>query len=92
MRKRLQPQGGVTPRKHAAIYLALGVARGALDEVLEVLQGDDVGRLKHIFDITSTNNIARVLGCSETDLAIVPDKHLSPAEINRIKAWDPNLR
>ena len=86
LRRERRPRGGVTLRKYSAMYLALGVARGALDSVI---QGDDVARLKHILDITATNSIARALGCSELDLAIVPDEHLSTGEINRIKGWEP---
>lgn len=85
MRNEPTPRGGLTPRKYSAIYLALGVARGALDSAI---RGEDMERVKFIFEITATRHIARSIGCNETDLAISLDEHLSPEEINRIKGWE----
>jgi hypothetical protein len=78
------PQGGVTPKKYAAMCLALGLARGALSSAIFT---DDMEGLKHILDITATASIAKALGYSESDLAIVWDEHLSSEEINRIEGW-----
>ena len=79
-----RPRGGVTPRKYAAMCLALGMARGALDAAI---RGEDMEGVKHIFDITATATIAKALGFNEPDLTIMWDEHLSPEEINRIKGW-----
>jgi hypothetical protein len=79
-----RPRGGVTPRKYAAMCLALGMARGALHGAIE---GADVLKIKHFLDITSTASIARALGCSESDLAVAWDEFLSPQEISRISGW-----
>jgi hypothetical protein len=79
-----RPRGGVTPKKYAAVCLALGVARGALHGALE---GADVEEIRYFLDVTSTASIARALGCSESDLPVAWDEFLSPQEINRIKGW-----
>ncbi len=78
------PTGGVTPRKYAAMCLALGMARGALSAAL---QGDDMEGNRHVLEITSTAAVAKALRYAESDLGILWDKHLSQEEINRIKGW-----
>jgi hypothetical protein len=74
------PRGGITLRKYAAMTLALARARGAL---FSALDGDLEGA-KEIFDETATLKLARALGCSEVELAIDWNDHLSPAEIKLI--------
>ncbi len=78
------PRGGITPRKYAAMCLALGIARGGLDGAIR--EGDIEGA-RDILDITATATIAKALGCNELDLAIDWNEHLSPEEINRIKGF-----
>lgn len=82
-----RPRGGVTPKKYAAMCLALGVARGALHGAIE---GADIEEIRYFLDITSTASIARALGWSESDLAVACDEFLSPEEVNRIKGWGRN--
>ena len=77
------PRGGVDSRKYAAISLALGLVRGAL---MEALAGN-LDNAQQIMDITAISKIAGVLGCTEADLAIIWDEHLTPSEVNRIKGW-----
>jgi hypothetical protein len=86
MAKESLPLGGVTPRKYAAVFLALAMARSALDSAV-LGEKEDMARVKHIIDITATAAVAKALGCSESDLAIIWDEHLSPAEVNCIKGW-----
>jgi hypothetical protein len=62
------------------------MARGALHSAI-LGEEENMERVKHILDITATATIAKALGCSESDLAIIWDEHLSPEEINRIKGW-----
>jgi hypothetical protein len=75
------PHGGITLRKYAAIFFALGRARGALYSI----QKENLDEVKYILDATATAHIARALGCFESDLAIIPDEHLSYDEMTRIK-------
>lgn len=77
------PVGGVTASKYAAICLALGMARGALHSVIE----GDTGEAKRILDLTATQAIAQALGCSESELSIIWDEHLTNGEVNRIKGF-----
>jgi hypothetical protein len=77
------PRGGVNSRKYAAISLALGLARGAL---IDALAGN-LDNARHILDVTANSKIAEALGCSEADLAVVWDEHLTPSEANRIKGF-----
>jgi hypothetical protein len=44
-----RPRGGVTPRKYAAMCLALGMARGALHGAIA---GADVEEIKHFLDVS----------------------------------------
>ena len=62
------------------------MARGALNAVISG-QEEDMERVRHILDITATVAVAKALGCSESDLAINWDEHLSPEEVNRITGW-----
>ena len=82
-----RPRGGVTPKKYAAVCLALAVARGALHGALV---GANVEEIKDFLEITSTASVAWALGCSEADLSVAWDEFLSPQEINRIKGWGRN--
>ncbi len=75
------PNGSVDNRKYAAIFLALGIERGAL---LDVVSGR-TNTAKEILGLTGTAKIAEALGCSENDLAIDWADHLTPDEINQIK-------
>lgn len=77
------PRGGVDSRKYAAISLALGLVRGAL---MEALAGN-LDNAQHIVGITANAKIAEALGCTEADLAIIWDEHLTPSEVNRIKGY-----
>lgn len=77
------PLGGVSAKKYAAICLALGMARGGL---YSALQGD-FDEVKRIRDLTSTAAIAAALGCTEGDLAIDWDEHLSYSEKSRIEGF-----
>ena len=77
------PLGGVTARKYAAMCLALAMARGALYSVIV----GDLDGVKEIVDLTSTEAVAAALGCSEAELAVIWDDHLSNAELNRIKGF-----
>ena len=75
------PQGGVTPKKYAAICLALGMARGAL---YDAILGGDVESAKKALDLTATASVAEALGLQESDLTVIWDEVLSPEEVNRI--------
>jgi len=75
--------GGVDSRKYAATSLALGLARAAL---MEALAGN-LDNARHIIDITANARIAEALGCTEADLAIIWDEHLTPSEVNRLKGF-----
>jgi phosphoribosylformimino-5-aminoimidazole carboxamide ribonucleotide (ProFAR) isomerase len=75
------PHGGITPRKYAAMCLALGVARGALYSI----EKENVEEVRHILDVTATAHIARALDWRESDLTIIWDEHLSYEEIIKIK-------
>ncbi len=63
--------------------MALGMSRGALDAAIS----GELEYARKILDLTATFRIFDALGCTESDLAIEWDQHLSPAEINRIKAF-----
>ncbi len=77
------PNGGVDNRKYAAIFLALGLVRGALYAALF----GQMDRTKEILDLTSTEKIAKALGYSEDDLAIDWNDHLTRSEINQIEGF-----
>jgi hypothetical protein len=85
------PCGGVDLRKYAALALALGLVRGQLFEALALAEElDNAERLrdiKRILDITALSRVAEALGCSENDLAIDWDEHLTPSELGRIKGF-----
>lgn len=89
------PREGVDLRKYAAISVALAIARGELYKTQFEMQGpaeeqNDAERLyeiKRVLDITALSRVAEALGCSETDLAIDWDEHLTPSELDRIKGW-----
>lgn len=75
------PKGGIDSRKYAALALALALTLGALSSAL----AGDMDGAQNILDITATSRIAEVLGCTEHDLAIIWDEHLTPSEVDRIK-------
>ncbi len=47
----------------------------------------DTGEAKRILDLTATQAIAQALGCSESELSIIWDEHLTNGEVNRIKGF-----
>ena len=77
------PRGGIDPRKYAAFSLALGMVRGALSEAL----AGNLDDAKRILDGTSTSEIAKALGCSESGLAIDWNDHLTTSELDRIRGF-----
>jgi hypothetical protein len=77
------PGGGVDLRKYAAISLALGMARGALYSALF----GDLDGAKKILDATALSKLAQAIGCSEGELAIDWNDHLTPTEVERIKGF-----
>lgn len=77
------PLGGVDARKYAATALALGMVRGVL---FDALHGNlDIQGMRHILDVTASARIAAALNCSENELAIDWNDHLTQDEISRIK-------
>ena len=85
LRDETLPCGGVTLRKYAAIVVALGHARSGLYSALD----GDLADVKRALDLTSLDSIAKALRCSEGDLAIIWDDHLSHDELERIKLGPP---
>jgi len=77
------PHGGIDARKYAALAMALGMSRAALSSAIN----GDLEDARRILDLTASYRIASALGCTESDLAIVWDEHLSPEEVNRIKGY-----
>ena len=77
------PYGGLSLRKYAILTAALGMARG---ELYSAAQGD-LQNVQKIVDLTSTRSLARALGCSEGELAIIWDDHLTASEMNRLKGF-----
>ncbi len=77
------PNGGIDNRKYAAIFLALGIVRGAL----YAASFGQMDHIKEVLDSTSTDKIAKALGYSEDDLRIDWESYLTKSEINEINGF-----
>jgi hypothetical protein len=77
------PGEEVDLRKYAAISLALGLARGAL---IDALAGN-FETTQRIVNLTSLAAIAETLNCTENDLAVSWDEHLTLSELDQLKGF-----
>jgi hypothetical protein len=59
------------------------MVRGAL---MEALAGELDGA-QRVLEITAIDRIAEAIGCTENELVIMWDEHLTPSEGNRVKGW-----
>jgi hypothetical protein len=73
------PDGGIDARKYAALMHALGVARGTLQDAMEV-EG-----VREALHRTSLFAIAKALGLRESDLAIDTEDYLTRDERERLR-------
>ena len=73
-------------KNYAALAFALGVARGALSDVID---GDFTAeQVQRIYDATGSARIAQSVGLREDALDVYWDEYLSDAEKHRIQGYD----
>lgn len=82
MKASKEPRGGVTLKKYAALFVALGIARA---ELHALLTGDEDADAQHAIDLTDTARIAEAIGCEEADISVDWRDHLSDDEVNRLR-------
>jgi len=75
-----------TEKSYAALYYALGIARGLLGDIIDGrFERDDVRR---IYEATAAFRIAESIGVKESDVAIDWHAHLSQAEKRKIQGYN----
>ena len=73
-------------KNYAALAFALGVARGALSDVID---GDfSTEQVQRVYDATGSARIAQSIGLREDALDVYWDEYLSDAEKHRIQGYD----
>jgi hypothetical protein len=73
-------------KNYAALAFALGVARGALSQVID---GDfTAAQIRRVYDATGSARIAQSIGLGDDDLDVYWDEYLSDAEKHRIQGYD----
>lgn len=89
----VKSNGGVDDRKYSLLLLALGIARGALDDTPEENDAERADYRRRVLDLTATMSLAFLLGYDEDDLTIDIEQHLTPEEVSRVKntLWDDAL-
>ena len=87
------PAGGVDERKYSILYLALGIARGALYDDAEESEEERSERRRRALDLTATMSLADLFGYEEAELAVDWHEHLTEDEVTRVKSvqWDDEL-
>ena len=81
------PLDELEKRKLAALFYALGCARGVLSDVLD--GGFSREQVQRILDATAMSRIAESIGLSETDFAGVDlMERLTEAERHKMQGYD----
>jgi len=77
---------------YAAIYYALGRARGMLyDTYFNIKEKVDEKKLKGLIDNTSTIYIANALKLTEDDVYLDYEKHLTKDEIDKLSGFENKI-